>query len=74
MYLVAVPAYGRDYQNKKDLLKDWNDGKDFLIDTFNHMYDGKYFNKAQSDEMRNDGVSHVTIRYKQNRMIVVIKL
>lgn len=30
-YVSAVPAYGRDYKSKKEVLADWNAGKDFLI-------------------------------------------
>lgn len=25
----AVPAYGRDYKSKAEVLKDWREGKDF---------------------------------------------
>ena len=27
----VLPAYGRDYKNRKDLLADWDAGKDFII-------------------------------------------
>lgn len=29
--LCLIPAYGRDYATEEDLLKDWNDGKDFKM-------------------------------------------
>ena len=27
--ITLIPAYGRDYKSFKELLQDWNDGKDF---------------------------------------------
>jgi len=29
--LRLIPAYGRRYTNKHDMLEDWNSGKDFKI-------------------------------------------
>ena len=28
--LTCIPAYGKDYKSKKEVLEDWNGGKDFL--------------------------------------------
>lgn len=28
--ITLTPAYGRIYKNKDQVLKDWNDGKDFI--------------------------------------------
>jgi len=33
-YISAIPAYGRDYTTKKAVLKDWNEGEDFLIQDY----------------------------------------
>ena len=27
--VTLIPAYGRDYKSFKELMKDWEDGKDF---------------------------------------------
>ena len=64
-YLSAVPAYGRDYKSKKEVLADWNDGKDFLIQD---MFHSGYINKA-------DKPANVTlnIRYKKLTQICVVK-
>lgn len=64
-YLSAIPAYGRDYKNKKDLLADWAAGKDFLIQSFNGT---GYVNK-------DDKPSDVTlnVRYDRLRKVCVIK-
>jgi len=29
--IVLVPAYGRMYKSKKELMRDWEGGKDFMI-------------------------------------------
>lgn len=31
---VLMPAYGRDYKSKADLLKDWDDKKDFILNDY----------------------------------------
>ena len=41
--LHAVPAYGRTYTSKIDLVKDWIDGKDF------RMENGSYFSIRDYD-------------------------
>jgi len=62
-YLSAVPAYGRDYKSKAEVLAAWNEGKDFQI-----MPSGQYVNK-------NDKPANVTlnIRYKRQSMVCVVK-
>lgn len=30
MNLILTPAYGRDYKSKAAVIKDWNEGKDFV--------------------------------------------
>lgn len=38
-----VPAYGRDYRTAKDVVRDWVEGKDFLIrDVGARQDDGRY--------------------------------
>lgn len=44
MYLVVVPAYGRDYKTKAAVLADWEAGKDFENATVGVR--GRYVNKA----------------------------
>jgi len=66
MYLSCVPAYGRDYKSGKEVLLDWNDGKDFLIkDMFLHGY----INKSDAPK----GAT-LNIRYKKLMKICVIKI
>ena len=64
-YLSAIPAYGRDYKSKREVMEAWNAGKDFLVQDM--TFHG-YINK-------NDKPSDVTlnIRYKRISMVCVIK-
>lgn len=32
-YIILTPAYGRDYKSKKEVLKHFLEGKDFIIHT-----------------------------------------
>ena len=63
-YVSAVPAYGRDYKSKKEVMADWNSGKDFLIQDM--MLSG-YVNK---DDKPAD--MQLNIRYKNLTQICVI--
>ncbi len=67
VYMNLVPAYGRDYRSQKDLLADWNAGKDFEISDFGPNC-GRKINKAQAQK----GTTY-TIRYAQLRKICVVK-
>lgn len=39
-YVSVKPAYGRNYNNKKEILADWNNNKDFMV-----INTGSYINK-----------------------------
>ena len=54
------PAYGRDYKSKAELLKDWNEGKDFKT------VDGRY------TSCRDFIGKEVTIRYNKMRKVLII--
>jgi hypothetical protein len=45
---TLVPAYGRDYKSKKEVLAAWDEGKDFIINDNFHASDGKPINKPQA--------------------------
>ena len=46
--MVVIPAYGRDYTNVADLLKDWNAERDFRIADKSSPWNGKYINRQQT--------------------------
>lgn len=64
IYVSAVPAYGRDYKSKKEVLADWNAGKDFLTVGIGG---GGYVSKADKPA----GVT-LNIRYKNQTQVCVI--
>jgi hypothetical protein len=65
--MTLVPAYGRDYKSKKEVLSDYNAGKDFLVSDFFSPFDGKPANK-------NDlaGERRIFIRYKKLTQICIV--
>jgi len=40
--MTLVPAYGRDYKNRKSVKDDWNNNKDFIIADMFSGQDGRY--------------------------------
>lgn len=68
MFVTLTPAYGRDYKNKKEVLKDWNGNKDFIINCITHPYDGKPMNKEQAEKGE-----QYNIRYRNNTQICPVK-
>ena len=64
-YIVVVPAYGRSYNSKAEVLADWDSLKDFLVQD---MFHSGYINKG-------DKPTHVSlqVRYgKGNTKVMVI--
>ena len=64
--LTVIPAYGRDYKNKKAVLTDYNANKDFVIQDISSQWDNKPINKQ--DCIR-DNIK-LAIRYNHNMHIV----
>ena len=62
--LTLTPAYGRDYTSKRDVLKDYNAGKDFISQP-----DGRYIN---IDDVARCCAMHVKIRYSKLRKVLVV--
>ena len=70
-YLTLVPAYGRDYKSKREVMEAWDAGKDFIVQDMMSPYDGKPLNKSDA---KAGGVGNVNIRYKGMRSVAVIKV
>ena len=66
MYLTLLPAYGRDYKNKKLIIDDLNNNKDFL-----ESASLRAINKQQFKELN---ISSFNVRYDQQRKITNIKI
>jgi hypothetical protein len=56
--MTVTPAYGRDYRNKADALKDWKAGKDFRC-----AMSGRYLSVR-------DNIPDVWIRYAKLTKVV----
>jgi hypothetical protein len=55
--ILIIPAYGRKYLNKEDLLKDWDSGKDFKL------CGGPYLSVRDIYKLKEDGISTVNFSY-----------
>lgn len=66
MFMSAVPAYGRDYKNQREVVQAWNEGKDFLAQD---LYGSGYINKDSVEK----GTT-VNIRYAKQRKVFPIKV
>ena len=66
MYLTFLPAYSRDYKNKKAIIEDLNNNRDFLEST-----SLRAINKQQFKELE---ISSFNVRYDQQRKITNIKI
>ena len=66
MFLTLLPAYGRDYKNKRLIIDDLNNNKDFIEST-----SLRAINKQQFKELN---ISSFNVRYDQQRKITNIKI
>lgn len=62
MDVHATPAFGRDYRSKAEVLKDWNEGKDFRC-----AVTGRYLS------VRDNVPGEVWVRYKKLTQLVKVK-
>lgn len=65
-YATLTPAYGRDYKSKAEAEKDFNDGKDFMLNTPGQRC---LINKAQIQP----GIT-VNLRYAKLQKIAPVKV
>jgi hypothetical protein len=59
--ITAIPAYGRDYKSKAEVVAAWDAGKDFIIQGIMGGH-GRAVNKSDADHP-DYGVTGVRIRY-----------
>tara|TARA_R100000734_G_C3299649_1_gene90422 strand:- start:880 stop:1113 length:234 start_codon:yes stop_codon:yes gene_type:complete len=64
----VLPAYGKDYKNKKEILKDYLDNKDFEVSDISNK--GK-INKSDCLRM---GIACLIVRYKNNQRLASINV
>jgi len=65
--MTIIPAYGRDYKNKQEVMADFNANKDFIIQDVTSRWDGKPINKS-------DLTGSVTIRYGNLRKVLIVEV
>jgi hypothetical protein len=66
-----VPAYGRDYKSKKEIIADLIADKDFTIADMSNPFDGRYINLSQ---IRETPYKNFQVRYGKLRKITTITL
>lgn len=66
---TVVPAYGRDYKSKAEVMKDWNDNKDFKMVDFGQAF--SYINKA--DKAKYAPNDTIKVRYDKMRKVMLIE-
>ncbi len=67
MLSTLIPAYGRDYKSKKEVIEDFENNKDFLLQTYNGT---TYINK---EDIEKTGEKEVMIRYAKLTKVTVVK-
>ena len=61
MWLVAIPAYGRDYTTKGKLMEDWNANKDFQLQPSGAYINKEQLKKGDSIELRYAKLTKFTV-------------
>lgn len=59
--LAGVPAFGKKYTSDKEVISDWNAGKDFK--TIKGIIQGTYFSNRDADYLIKEGHSKVVIMW-----------
>ena len=70
--LVISPAYGRDYASVSQVLADWHDGKDFIIQSL--RYGGAYVSIRDTPALVADGYTMVELRYMKKTKLAISSL
>ena len=68
--MTLTPAYNRDYKNKKDVLTDFDNNKDFIINDMMSPWDNKSANKQDLKGY----YKSVKIRYNKLQKICIVRL
>lgn len=66
--MTITPAYGRDYKNLKDLKKDFEENKDFILNT---PFGSTYINREGLIDL---GKKEVQARYSKLTKVTILKV
>jgi len=69
--LTLIPAYGRDYKTSAEVIKAWNNGRDFQIATVSSAWHGSYANKEDAEGFTG---THCKIRFNRLRDTILINV
>jgi hypothetical protein len=69
-FIVAVPAYGKDYTTKEEVLTDWAAGKDFRIIFKTELGGGRYFSCRDTESLKD---TVVEVMYRNRELSVFIE-
>lgn len=72
-WLTLVPAYGRDYKSDDDVLKHWQENKDFRIADISCPWDGHYVGRGQVEDEDDLKDRTFKIRYNGKADFVLVK-
>ena len=61
--MTLIPAYGRTYESKEMVLRDWDKGKDFVMVDIGNASRGRYVNNQQQEDLKKRGVDTLKFRY-----------
>ena len=64
----VLPAYGRDYKNKKEILDDYLANKDFEVSDISHK------GKINKSDCQRYGIACLIVRYKNNQRLASINV
>lgn len=64
----VVPAMGRDYRSKAALLKDWNEGKDFMLHFLGRV---QRFSIRDIEALKKEGFTGLQFRYSNQRNVFI---
>lgn len=67
MLSTLVPAYGRDYKSKKEIVADFVANKDFSLESYNGS---TYINKQ---DIEKTGEKEVMVRYSKLMKVTILK-
>lgn len=69
--LTLSPAYGREYRSIKELKKNWDANKDFIVETIFSPFAGKLINKNNLYKVEGE-TTVKKIRYNKLRKTAVV--
>ena len=67
--MTLIPAYGRDYKSKKDAIKSFFDGDDWIINDVSSAWNGRYVSIKDKENLPDT----INLRYSKLTRVAVLK-